>query len=264
MADLARRFQLFQRAHRLGERGVVVWPVDQQQVDPVGIQALEAAFGSGQRPFTRRVPRGGAVDFEAHLGHQDDLLAPGAQRAAQDLFRVVGAVGFCSVEQRDTVVDRGADGRAGLIYIDVAVFGRAHLPRAEPQRRTDQIGVAKSPLLHHIRPVLVRDSGAYASRAFTGEAGLSTGRQRIFAPQPRLRLHPLAKAQGALPASPVSRIVLAYSSSIYHKWISRQSLLVSTASSDWPLTLALKIAGQWVKNNSITGASSIIIAWILL
>ena len=45
MADLAVVLEFLQGLDRLPLRGDVIGPVDQQQVDPVGAEASQAAFG---------------------------------------------------------------------------------------------------------------------------------------------------------------------------------------------------------------------------
>ena len=72
MADLAVLLELLQRLDRLVVRRDVTGPVDQQQVDPVGAEAPQAALGGGEalaeqilgdtRPVRLgRVEQGGAV-----------------------------------------------------------------------------------------------------------------------------------------------------------------------------------------------------------
>ena len=88
MANLARRFEVFESANGLVIGRVVIGPVDEQQVDPVGLQTPEAALGVGDDVIVGRLApdRGDLVPVldivEPYFGYQDDLFAPLAQRLA--------------------------------------------------------------------------------------------------------------------------------------------------------------------------------------
>ena len=53
VADLAILLEFFERLDRLPIRGDVVRPVDQQQVEPVGAEAPQAALGAGDHVIER-------------------------------------------------------------------------------------------------------------------------------------------------------------------------------------------------------------------
>ena len=108
--DLAVFLQFLERAHRFVERRLKVGPVDQHQIDHVGAQPPQAALGTRDDVFVAGLAAGDlvllVVEVEAGLGDQDNLPAACAERLAEELFRVEGAVYLGGVEQVDAVVDR--------------------------------------------------------------------------------------------------------------------------------------------------------------
>ena len=90
--------------------GVLVDAVLVEEVDGVGLEALEGGFDDlldvvglavGGGPFV--VVCG--VGLEAELGGDDDVLAEGSKGFADDLFVEVGAVDFGGVEEGDAAFD---------------------------------------------------------------------------------------------------------------------------------------------------------------
>ncbi len=108
--DLAVFLQFLERAHRFVERRLKVGPVDQHQIDHVGAQPPQATLGTRDDVFVAGLASGDliflVVEVEAGLGDQDNLPAACAERLAEELFRVEGAVYLGGVEQVDAVVDR--------------------------------------------------------------------------------------------------------------------------------------------------------------
>ena len=157
MTDLAGCFHRLQRANRFFVRRLQIGPMDQHEIYIIGVQALEAAFGpfgdvggGGIPPGDGRVANDGrvVVEDEADFGHQNDILAPVAQAARQQLFRRERAIHFRGVEERDAVVDRHVHGAHRFVNVDFAVLRGAKLPSAEAYRRASQVRVAETSLFH--------------------------------------------------------------------------------------------------------------------
>ena len=113
VADLAVGLEALEAIDCLVERRGVIAPVDQQQVDHVGLEAAQAAFGAFDDVVASRVQRDGlraVVEVEANLGDELNLVAALAERCGEELFGVVGTVALGGVEQRDAAVDRVVDG----------------------------------------------------------------------------------------------------------------------------------------------------------
>src|SRR5258708_21206131 len=88
------------------------------------------------------------VRGDADFAHQDDVLAPGAQRAAKYFLGTTEAVIRRGIEERHTQVDGAVDGRDHLVVVAAAVLRIAHLPAAEPDGRNAETSVAELALLH--------------------------------------------------------------------------------------------------------------------
>ena len=134
VADLAALLELLEAFHRLLDRGVVVGPVNQHQVDEISVESAQAALRVLDDVGLLRVAAdhlGRVVVIEADLGDEHDLVAAIAQRFGEQFLGVVGAVDLSGVEEGDAAVDGHVDGAGGLIDIDVAVHRGAHLPGAE-------------------------------------------------------------------------------------------------------------------------------------
>ena len=141
MADFAGSFQRLQRAHGLVMRRHEIGPVDEHQVDIVRVESPQATFrvlrdtaGRSIAPHDRCVAANSGIiaDDKTYFCHQNDILAPLAQTARQQLFRGERSVNFGGIEEGDAVVDGHVNGAHGLVHVDLAVLRRAQLPGAEP------------------------------------------------------------------------------------------------------------------------------------
>ena len=185
--------------HRLLDRRVVVGPVDQHQVDEIGVEPPQAVLGVlNDVALFRVAPNhlGRVVVIEPNLGHKDDVVAPIAQRLGQQLLGVIRAVDLGRVEQRDPAVDRHVHGAGRLIDVDVAVHRGAHLPRAEAHRRGHQVRVAESSLFHGcVLPVVRSTTLTLAlSRRERGQREKRAVRAGKVRYSRRLRRAPVARA----------------------------------------------------------------------
>lgn len=86
VANLAALLELLQTLHRFLDRRVMVGPVDQHEVDEVGVQPTQTVFRVLNDVGLLRIPARHfrcVVVVEADLGHEHDLVAAIAQRLGQ-------------------------------------------------------------------------------------------------------------------------------------------------------------------------------------
>jgi hypothetical protein len=100
-------------------------PVQQIEIDAVGLQPSQAALAGRDRAASRRV-------FGQHLADEEDLLAPARDRRPDDFLRPAVAVHFRGVDQRHAEIETQPQ-RRDLLAAPPAVL--AHRPGAPPERR---------------------------------------------------------------------------------------------------------------------------------
>jgi hypothetical protein len=109
------------------------------EVDPVGGQALEGAF-DGRVDVGRAVVEGAGsapgMGHEAELGGDQDVVASGRDRVADDFLAVERAVDLGGVDVGDAEVECAVDGVDGLGVVQAAAggvgAGHGHGTQADP------------------------------------------------------------------------------------------------------------------------------------
>ena len=159
MTDLARLFEGIQRADGFLVGRLVIRPVDQEQVDEVGLKATQAVLRVCRDVRRRGIPAGdrrpatcvGVVPIgEPDLGDHDHVLASRAQTPGKQFLRRERAVDLGRVEQGDAAVDGHLDGAYRLLEVDLAVLRGPHLPSAEADDRALEVGVAEVAVFHGV------------------------------------------------------------------------------------------------------------------
>jgi hypothetical protein len=134
-AHLAREDQILDGPRDLLDRDAGVDAVLVEEIDPIGAQPtqrgvddLTNVIGLTVQPAT--LP-GGRIDVERELGGDDDLVAEGRERLADDLLVDERPVGLRGVEECDAPLDGPADESDGLVAVGgLAVVGaQPHAPR---------------------------------------------------------------------------------------------------------------------------------------
>src|SRR5215208_3022547 len=128
-ADLAPLDQLVERAERLLEGDLGVWPVDEVDVDLVGPETLETDIDLAHDVGAARIALGRLAarwKKDPALGDEHDVFPPATQGAAEDLFGVAGSVAWRRVEAGHTGVERPMDRAHGLVVLDRPVAVAAH------------------------------------------------------------------------------------------------------------------------------------------
>src|SRR5437867_669370 len=123
-AHLARAHEVGHRTHGVLDRGARVHPVLVVEVDRLDAEALQAPVACGAHVL--RPPVDGAhprvvAAHDAELGGDDDLVAPAADPAPDELLVGVGAVHVGGVEEVDAEVERAVDGRDRFAVVVRAV-----------------------------------------------------------------------------------------------------------------------------------------------
>ena len=135
--------------------------MDQHQVDIIGVESPQAAFralgdvsGGGIAPDDGGIAHHARiiVEYEAHLGHEHDVLAALAQAAREQLLGREGSVDLGRIKEGNAVVDRYMHGAHSFVHIDLAVLRRAQLPGAEADGGCTQIGLSEVSLFHADSP----------------------------------------------------------------------------------------------------------------
>ena len=142
-ADLAFLDELVQRAERLLDRRHAVGAVVLVEVDPVGLEPPQRCFDRLADVGARTAGRLAVAEVVAELRREDDLVAPPAERAADDLLAAAPvAVDVRGVEERDAHVERRVDHRARGLLVGPATEvvaaetddGHLEIGAAEPTR----------------------------------------------------------------------------------------------------------------------------------
>ena len=117
---LARRDQLVEHLERLRDRRHAVGTVIPVVVDDVGAQppqrGVDRLLDVGPRSARTLV----VAHIHAELRGEDDLVPAAPEHLAEVLLAGAAAVDVGGVEERDTLVERGVDDRAGGVEIDAA------------------------------------------------------------------------------------------------------------------------------------------------
>ena len=110
VADLAGTDEVVERGQRLLERRLAVPLMELVEVDPVGLEPLEARLAGGDQVMARiaAVVRPGA-HREAGLGGDQHVAALLAQRLADDLFGRAGGIDVGGVDHVDPGVEADGD-----------------------------------------------------------------------------------------------------------------------------------------------------------
>ena len=139
--------------HGLVEGRVDVGPVDEEYVQVVGAQVLEALLHrlqDGDHPTVAALGTLGVAN--AAFGDDNHVLAPVAQGLPQHDLRLTPPVRRRGVEAVDAKVNRAVHGGVQLRARHVAV-GAAHLPASEAEDGNRHVGGAKPSILHAHPPV---------------------------------------------------------------------------------------------------------------
>ena len=130
VAHLALPHEIVERAQRLLDRRLLIWPVQLVEVDPVGAQPLQARLDRMHDVTPRRTAQlARIVHRQAELGCEHDLLALVTENASERLFRTAFvAVAVRGVDQVDAEVDRLVHDALRRRKIDTA----AEIVAAEP------------------------------------------------------------------------------------------------------------------------------------
>ncbi|GAA1728738.1 hypothetical protein GCM10009809_25410 [Isoptericola hypogeus] len=137
MAYLALRDQLADRAGDVLDGHVGVDAVLVEQVDPVGAQSPQRRVRDASDLLGPAVEAAlPALDVEAELRGDDDLVADGLERLAHELLVDVRAVDLGGVDEGHTAVDRPAqDGDHVVTVAGVRAVGLGHAHGPEADRR---------------------------------------------------------------------------------------------------------------------------------
>ena len=149
VADLALELELLEGFEQLvALQGTDAGVVDLVEVDVVGVEAAEALLAGELDelavellgPLAVAVAGSRVVDVVAELGGDDQVVAPVAEDAGQDLLAVAVAVGIGGVEEVDAQLHRvfQQGGALGVLQPPPPVGGDG--PDAEAHLGQDQIG----------------------------------------------------------------------------------------------------------------------------
>jgi hypothetical protein len=123
------------RPDRLLDRHVRVDPVLVVEVDVVGAEPAQRLLGDALRVLRRAVDAAGrALEVEAELGRDLDLVAVPGEGAPDQLLVRVRAVDLGGVEERDAEVERPRDRGDPVRFLGGPV-GPGHPHAAEPLGR---------------------------------------------------------------------------------------------------------------------------------
>ena len=161
-ADLALLFQEVQRSGGLLEGHVVIRPVDEVEVDVIGLQAAkallalihevgkrgvaEALLANGREAALMLQGRGADAAFG---GHEDLGTIQAFQRAGADLLGITGAIDGRGVNQVDAAVEHRANRRDGIFVVDVAVAERTNRPCSDRKSGSVNVRVFKVFVTHN-------------------------------------------------------------------------------------------------------------------
>ena len=138
VAHLAGAHEIVERAQRLLDRGERVGPVDLVEVEPVGLQPLQARLDGGHDVAARAAFLFAVVHRHAEFRGKHDVLAPVAQHLAEHGLRAAApAIDVGRIEQRDPGVERLVDDQASSFRGPSA--GRNCCSRGRPARRAGRI-----------------------------------------------------------------------------------------------------------------------------
>ena len=115
---------MVERVERIVERHAAS-PVEQIQVEAVGLQPAQARLAGGNRAAP-----GGVLG--QHLADKEDLAAAIGKRFGDELFSCAISVHFRRVDDRHPEVDGHLQGRN---LVGARLPPVAHIPRADPERR---------------------------------------------------------------------------------------------------------------------------------
>jgi hypothetical protein len=126
------------------------------EVDVVGAEPAKAGLDrlAHVTPRRPRAPVGAVAALHVHavLRRHHDVVAPRAERLAEQLFACAEAVDVCCVEQGDTVVEGRVHDRPGLRRVDACAEGVA----AEADHRHGQPAAAELAVAHVSSPAAGR------------------------------------------------------------------------------------------------------------
>ena len=155
MTHLARADEAGERADALLDRHLRIDAMQVEQVDDVCSEPLKALVtrrrDRGRRPI-RVDARTRTRRDDAAFGREDDVAAPGAERAADQRLVVPLAVNRGGVEERHAKVDRTMNRADRLLIVPDAV-GLRHAHAAEANRRHVRAIFAEFSLLHRTSDV---------------------------------------------------------------------------------------------------------------
>ena len=149
-AGLPLAHDVLEGAHRLLERGPVVGPVHEVDVDAVGAEVLEALLDRCHDACAAGVAEVRLVPIsDAELGDEDRVPAAPAERPSERALRRAEAVPLGGVEAVDAEVERAPDGAGEFRLLDPPVAA-ADLPAAEADGRDLEPRPSEWSLLHQV------------------------------------------------------------------------------------------------------------------
>ena len=148
VAHLALAHEVGERAERLLERRVAVVAVQSGRDRSSRCRSRRRLSSTCRKMWRRDVPRSSTPPGAGHedLGGEHDLLAPAAQRLADDLLRLAPAVAVGGVDEVDALVERAVHDAHAVVVIGVAPAPEHH--RAEAEARDLEAAVPESDVLH--------------------------------------------------------------------------------------------------------------------
>jgi hypothetical protein len=158
--NLPRANDVVQRAEGVLERRVEVRPVDQVDVDHVGLEPAEGEVDLPLQAPGRRVAadsRVARLPGEAALRHEDHALTAAPERLAHHLLGMAEPVRRGGVHAVDAAVEGPVDRLDGLLVLDRAVaIPAAHGPTPEAESRDVEARPSERAMLHRRLPRPIR------------------------------------------------------------------------------------------------------------
>jgi hypothetical protein len=121
--------QVFYRARYVFHGDVWIYAVLVEQIDYIGVEALERGFGYRLDVLGAAIDslRGscGGIELEAEFGSDCYLVAERSQSFAYEHFVGEGAVGFGSIEECYSALDCGANQGDAVVLVDCGAVAEA-------------------------------------------------------------------------------------------------------------------------------------------
>src|SRR5271165_6841361 len=138
--DLAFSNEALHRAGDVLDRDIRIDAMLIEEIDPIGLEALERGFGDSLDVLRPAVQSSaalacGRVDVEAELRRNYDPIAQGRKGLADQFFVSKGPIDLCSVEESHAALDGRADQGYSRLTLDGRTVGMAETHAAKPHGR---------------------------------------------------------------------------------------------------------------------------------